>query len=266
MNTQRENDHGEYWADEGTYVTFNVKSLFNWLRGKMKFLFSLLLLFLIPLAHGQDCYSSAHNLVGYSDDLTSATGWTKTATIADTLTSVPPPRIYGVGKSFSATLTAGQFLIIYGNPNNTSLVNGGQYEFSVLAKYGNRQFIGLGLAGGATQGCSFDIQNGLAGTCTANFSSPRVEAKGDGWYKLSVIHTGIVATFPNLRLSITNQTNASTFTVLAAAGGEVVYLSSPQAQHVITGVSSIERSKYVPNAAFGITWAPAVDCTAFRPW
>lgn len=259
MNTRREDDHGEYWADvDGPVLRFGVYKLFNWLRGKMKFLFSLLFLFLIPLAHGQDCYSSAHNMVRYSDDLTNAV-WTKPATIADVQTSIAPPAILNAGTSFSATLVAGQFGIIHLG-NGPAMVNGALYEISVLAKYGTRQFIGLGLAGGSTQGCSFDIQNGAAGVCTANFSDPEIENKGDGWWRLSVTHTGVVATFPNMRPSITNQTSASAFTVLVATGGEVVYLSSPQAQRIVTGVTARERGKYVPNLALGITWAPARHC------
>lgn len=260
MNTRREEDHGEYWADEAMVLRFDVKKLFNWIRGKMKFIVSLLSLFLIPFAYGQSCYTSAHNLVGYSEDLTSATGWTKVATMADVTTTISPPIVYGVTKSFSATLTAGQSNIEYGQGPNIAMVNAVPYILSAYAKYSTRQFIGIGLAGGATRGCSYDIQNGVAGVCNAGFSTPTIASAGDGWYKLTALFTGDYATFPNARFSFTNQTNASTFTLLAATGGEVVYLSSPQIQNVVTGVSTREKSKYVPNLLFGITWAPATIC------
>lgn len=262
MNTRREEDHGEYWADtDGPVLSFDVKKLFNWIRGKMKSLLSLfVILFLTSLAYGQDCYTPAHNMAGYSEDLTSATGWVKVATMADVTTTIPPPRVYGVTKSFSATLAAGQSTIEYGAGTNISMVNAAPYILSGYAKYSTRQFIGLGLVGGATRGCSYDIQTGVAGACSAGFSTPTIASAGDGWYKLTALFTGDYATFPNARLGFTNQTNISTFTVLAATGGEVVYLSSPQIQNVVTGMSIRERSKYVPNLLLGITWAPALHC------
>lgn len=259
MNTRREEDHGEYWADEAMVLRFDVKKLFNWIRGKMKFIVSLLSLFLIPFAYGQSCYTSAHNLVGYSEDLTSATGWTKVATITDFTASVAPPIAFNVSKTFKAVLAAGQSNISYGVGSNNAVTVGSTYLLSIYAKYVDRQYIGLGTAGGGVWGCSYDIQNGVAGVCNGTHLTPTITSVGDGWYKLTNTYIGHV-TNPNARVLLTNQTNISTYTVLAATGGEIVYLSSPQVQNVVTGVSTREKSKYVPNLLFGITWAPATIC------
>jgi hypothetical protein len=265
-NTPREDERGEYWPDKGIYVTFNVKKVFNWMRGKMKFLVSLLSLFILPYAWGADCFTPAHNMVGYSEDMTSATGWTKVATITDDSATTPPPAgIFNVGKTFKAVLAAGQSNIEYGVTSNIAFVVGNSYKLSMLAKYQDRQYIGMGIGGGGTWGCSYDIQNGVAGVCNGSLTTPTITAAGGGWYKLTALYVGHV-TNPNVRFQLTNQTNVSTFTVLAATGGEIVYMSSPQVQNVTTpATSSLESSKYVPNLLFGISWAPAIDCN-IRKW
>lgn len=269
MNTENENMHGEDWSDpRGIYVSFNVKKLFNWMRGKMRIIISLLSLFILPYAWGADCFTPAHNMVGYSEDLTSATGWTKIATMADTTATSgigAPPAVFNVGKTFSAVLAAGQSHVIYGSISNVALVSGQLYQFSIYAKYLDRRYIGLGITGGGTIGCSYDLLNGVVGVCTG-LTNPTITAKGNGWYKLTALHTGSIGTYPNLRLHVTNQTDAASFTVLAATGGETFYLSSPQVQNVTTPPTDpFEVSKYVPNALFGISWAPAISCNV-RAW
>lgn len=262
METERERDRGEHWPEEGVYFKVDVKKLFNWIRGKMKFIISLFILLVAPVAFGTDCFTPAHNMVGYSEDLTSATGWTKAATITDDSGTTTPPIQFNVSKTFKAVLAAGQSNISYGSSSNISLAGTGYfYLFSVYAKYSDRQYIGFGVTGGGTSVCSYDIQNGVAGVCSGGASSPEVTSAGGGWYKLSLLFSGSLASYPRLRVLFNNQTDIVSTTALAATGGEIVYLSSPQVQNVTDPATpALEQSKYIPQALFGIAWGPARRC------
>lgn len=258
MNTDRENNHGEYWANEdGWVISFDIKWILNWIGSKMKFLFSVLLLFLTPLAQGQECFYPAHNMVGYSDLLTSATGWnTALSTITDDSGATTPPEALNVNKTFKLVALAGNSALITGATGNKYVVNSAGYILSIYAKYSNQQWIRFGTSGASTFACNYDIQNGATGSCVG-LSNPTITAVGDGWYYLTAYYSGSTAVSNafRFRVEITSSSSGSASTTV---GGETVFLSAPQAQD--NRVPNPEYKKYVATTDFYRVWGNPRRC------
>lgn len=204
-----------------------------------------------------DSFTPASNIVAYSDDMTSATGWTKTATMADYTNSAggtPPASIYNVSKSFRGTLSAGNTIFLINAARGAYVVDSTVYRISIFIKQGSGiQWVGFGVTGSGTYYCPFDIINGVVGT-PVSVSNPTITSVGNNWYKLTVEYTGNTAGMDyGIRIHLSPRTNSSggTFT---AAGGEYVYFSSPSAQPIID--SSDEYKKYIPTVTHVQTWGP----------
>ena len=258
MNTEREDNHGEYWSNEdGWVISFNIKSILNWIGSKMKFIISVLFLFLVPSVYGQECLYPAHNMVGYSDLLTSATGWnTALSTITDDTGSTTPPEALNINKTFKLVALAGNSALITGATGNKYVVNSAGYILSIYAKYSNQQWIRFGTSGASTFACNYDIQNGATGSCVG-LSNPTITSVGDGWYYLTAYYFGTTAVSTSFRYRV-EITSSSSGSAGMTVGGETVFLSAPQAQD--DRVSNPENKKYVATTDFYRVWASPRDC------
>lgn len=224
--------------------------------------FLVFLLSLTAQAQWQDCSTSASNMVSYSDDMTSASGWVKGSTTVtdDSSTTAPPSGRYGVTKTFKHVLSAGQTLDTYGQSGSSIryVRSSVGYKISAYVKYGTAQFLGFGITGGGSYSCGFDILAGTAGTCIGVYN-PKITDVGDGWRYLEVFYTGNTAVHPISRLLFQNLSSTTHSATLAATGGEILYISSPQMQPVI--YSKAEMEKYVPVSTYTRAFADSRSCT-----
>lgn len=142
MNTERENNHGEYWADEGIYMRFNMKKLWAWLV-------SLFLLSGVVQAqqfqlkyNGTDRSASfsvkqtQRNLSTYSEDF-SDVSWVKTRTTV-TANSITAPDGNLTADTISATAVTNSFLV--GKAVTGSPTIGETRRTSAYFKKGTRSF------------------------------------------------------------------------------------------------------------------------------
>lgn len=155
-NTPRENDRGEDWPDQGIYLTFNVKKLFNWVKGKMKRLIELFyvvsLFVCAPLyVFGQSQYcgynaglvakQNLSNLALYSEEFDNA-AWTKhSASHVITANSINAPD--GSATADLATLSAlsaSTARYIY-STSTITVVNGSTYRQATYLKQGTHKYI-----------------------------------------------------------------------------------------------------------------------------
>lgn len=256
MNTEREDRHGEYWPEPFT-ITFDVKRFLNWIRGKMKFLFSVLLLFLVTEAQSQSCFYPAHNMAGYSEDMTNATGWNKSSTITDDTASTTPPEVYGITKTFKGVGTAAQTNFLNGQTGNKYVVTGAGYTLSSYMKYGNFQWVKFGVTGSATWTCNFDIQNGAVGDCTG-LTTPTITSVGDGWYYVTVYYAGSTAGIANSFRLVYQYATSSSSAATAMAGTETIYITGAQAMD--DAVTLPERKKYIGTTTFYKVWGNPKRC------
>jgi hypothetical protein len=229
-----------------------------------KFLFLLAVLFATN-AVAQDCFTPAHNLLGYSDDMTSSTGWSKVATITDdTAATRPPAKIYNVNKVFKAASGASQTSLQTGAAGNLYVVNGSSYVLTIFAKYSNLQYLGVGITGsGGTYMNAFDIQNGVVGTNQFG-SNITITAAGDSWWKIKIPFTGVTAIGTSFRLRLI-PLNSNVYTdTKTTAGTEIVYYTAPQIQNYID--ASTEFDKYIPTTTFNAAWGVPRNCEFVRRW
>lgn len=228
----------------------------------LKLIVALTILLASTNSFGQECFVSAHNILGYSADMSSATGWTKVATVTDDTANTTPPEVFNAASAFKAVYAAGQSLIIYGAGGNLPyVVTGSPYRLMAYVKYSDARYLAFGVTGGASRSCAFDLQTGTAGTCSAHASitGSSITAVGNSWYRITVNYTGEAATNPNIRMLFQNLSANTAGSTLAATGGEILYISSPSAQRIYD--SSTEYYKYVPTTTFVKAWGPARLCS-----
>ena len=181
------------------------------------------------------CESQATNVVGRSNELT--IGWTTSGFTVAQNASGP----LGANTAFTLTATAGSS---YKWTYIDRLGAAGNYYFSVYAKAGTVSWIALGDGGAApSQSAYFNLATGTVGTASGRFSSPAMQAVGNGWYRCSALCTD-AGSF--ISVSIHSADNQAYN--WAAAGGETVFVSAVQVE--LTAVTS-----YIPTTNAAVTRA-----------
>lgn len=131
---------------------------------------------------GKTYHKAEENLLTYSEQLGDA-AWNKSG-----LTTTNDATISPAGTSsaelMTETATTGQHTLY----QNTGVIVGNVYTFSVYAKYSTRQFIQLIFDNSSwsnTCYANFDIQNGVLGTAGAGVTASIISV-GNGWYRCSI--------------------------------------------------------------------------------
>jgi hypothetical protein len=230
----------------------------------MKKIFLLVIILLVSTnCFGQaiTCVAPAVNLLTYSDDMTSSTGWTKTATMTDdTATTTPPEGIYNINKTFKAASGASQTTLLLGASLAAHVINNNNYKVSVYVKYSNLQYLAVGFTGSGTYLQAFDIQNGAVGTTNA-FTNGAITAVGNSWYRITFTYTGATSLSPAFRM-VFKPLNSNVYSdTKTTAGTEVVYLTAPQVQPASSRVD-----QYIPTTAAFKAWGSPVCPVQISPY
>jgi len=95
--------------------------------------------------------------------------------------------------------------------------------FTIYAKYDTHQWIGarIGATGNQFFG-SWDLQNGVVGSFTAG-AIIRMQAVGNGWYRLTLTATLTTAGTANVLVYLNNADSASALTYTGTATGSYIY-------------------------------------------
>lgn len=217
-------------------------------------------------------YLPHHNLLCYSDNITSS-AWTKNCTVTDdSATTLVPPNRYGVKYTWKITAVSSTSML-YNGGYNAHVVLGEEYRVSVYAKYSNHQWIAVGISGNATHITHFDIQNGAIGDSTAGslVLEPAIEDMGGGWYYITFIYVGNTSMSTGFRLFVTLKSGSTLADGHTPTGSEILYLSSPQIQSFGSpdytnptrdAYDDPEFEKYIGTTSYFKEWGPARPCLA----
>jgi hypothetical protein len=251
MNTDRENNHGEYWADEGIYMTFNVKKLWKWL---------LSLFLLLGVAQAQVSYcgvdvakdlvpnggvakGTLSNLFTYSEDLTNA-AWTKTRSTITANAITAPDGTLTADKVVEDGTAANDHRVQY---SFAGLTNGVRYRLSFYAKAGERTWIGtysgFSSAGNLT---NFNLTTGAVGTVSSGVRSAYSTPVGDGWYRYTMVVTS-------------NATSGITYIYLGEADNDTTYSGDSASGAYVWGASlqlETDPADYLQAVASATTLGP----------
>lgn len=283
-NTPRENDRGEDWPDQGIYLTFNVKKLFSYLRGKMKRLIELIyvvaLFVCTPLyvfSQSQYCGYNAglvakqdlSNLALYSEQFDNA-AWTKdSARHVITANSINAPD--GSATADLATLSAfGPSTSRFIYPTTAiTVVDGSTYRQATYLKQGTHKYIHFF---GQTPGTAFvdvDLDSCTAlryGSTTLSYDTTSLD---DDWcyVEFTYVQSGTTAYLSyqplgsSILLSGDGWTSAGTETYylwgasLKLASAPADYIATTSSAASLTGVcpSGYAQSPTNPSKCFSVT-------------
>lgn len=204
MNTERENEHGEYWPDPLT-ISFNVKKVWAWIVS---------LFLLVGVAQAQVAYcgvdvassfvpnggivkQTLSNMTTYSEQLDNA-AWTK-SNVTITADSISAPNgtttadtiVNTVVNSTHAAYTA-----------SVTTVASSVYRMSIYLKYGTYQYVVLRSQGPTTAYIGIDLLNGVITANGSSVLSSSIRSVGNGWYKAEFTYTvSGIADFPTVNLT-----------------------------------------------------------------
>jgi hypothetical protein len=264
MNTDRENNHGEYWADEGIYIRFNMKKVWAWLV-------SLFLLSGVCQAQfaycGVDVASqlvptggvakqTLSNVLIRSQELDVVAGYTATdITVAANNTTAPDGTLTAERLTASAGTSVKRLSSTSGTNRPLSAGPGTNYRSSIYAKAGTHNFISIGDNGDdVSRAVTVNLSNCTIGLNTNNVASS-IRSVGNGWCEINTvgIRTDVCGGCKNLSLDVymvATETSAPN-TTLVGTGTETVFSWGAQ-----QNVATTAPSDYLATTTVGLTLGP----------
>jgi hypothetical protein len=232
MNTDRENNHGEYWADEGIYMRFNMKKLWAWLvslfllsgvcQAQVAYCGVDVAKDLVP--NGGVAKGTLSNLFAYSDPA-DGTGWTNVAGVTRTSNSTIAPDGTLTADTLVATATTDGHVMGALVPNRYSATSGLSYRHIGYFKAGTSSEVVFFEAGDAvSHGFHFNLNTKVASTFT-NITNWGYEDKANGWVKLFFVYTRVNTSVAPTRIGFVNAGGSNmTGATWLAAGTETLFL------------------------------------------
>lgn len=276
MNTDREYQHGEYWADEGIYIRFNMKKLWAWLVS---------LFLLSGICYGQTyqieysgidksanlvAKTTASNMCTYSEQIDNA-AWTKTG-VTITANSVTAPDGTLTADTMTNTAVSSSH-IVYSAA--ITVVSGSTYRYSGYIKYATHPYVIFRSQAPATSYLNIDLSTGTIVSVGSTTLSYGIRPVGNGWYYVyftSVKNAGVsdYVTFNLTNSSYTQGSYLGAITESAYFWGASYQLASAPADYIVTTSAA---ATFGPQCGVGFTQSfldptrcIAVSDTRFRRW
>ena len=201
-----------------------------------------------------------HNLLHYSDDLLSGSGWVRPSTVTDDRSNVNVPyNRYGMTRCYKCVLqAAGDSRFFYSASGYAYVLNGVVYRLSILVRYTNQQWITFGVTGNSTYVTHFDIQNRVIGSTTAGsiITNPTIESDGSNWSYITVRYLGTTSINASVRLVVQAANSGTLASYPTPVGGETIHVSSPQVQRYVS--DSAEYKNYIGTTDYVPKFGPAL--------
>jgi hypothetical protein len=254
MNTERENNHGEYWADEGIYIRFNMKKVWAWLVS----LFLLSGVCQAQVAYcGVDVASqfvptggvakqTLSNLLTYSEQFDNA-AWTK-SNLTVTANSIAAPDGTTTADTIVNTVTNATHAI---NSASVTTVASSVYRISVYLKYGTYQYVVVRSQAPATAFVGVDMLNGIIAVNGSSTLSSRIRNVGNGWYEVDFTYAASgIADFVTINLTPSTYDASTSYIGTTAqnvyAWGASIQLASAPADYLQAVASTTSLGPLCP--------------------
>jgi hypothetical protein len=226
MNTQREDNHGEYWADEGIYLRFNMKKVWAWLvslfllsgvcQAQVAYCGVDVASDLVP--YGGVAKQTLSNGCTYSEQADHA-NWTKTNMTVSANSAVAPD-----GTTTADTLTNTAINATHSNySTGITVVAGSVYRQSIYIKYLNHAYFQLRSQSPGTALVNILLSSSSASIASIGAStlSASVRTVGNGWYKVEFTYTKGAGVTDYVTYHLTNSSYATSW---ASNGTEAMYI------------------------------------------
>ncbi len=263
MNTDREENHGEYWPSPFA-ITFNVKKVWAWLVS---------LFLLAGVANAQVAYcgvdvakdfvpyggvakGTLSNILIRSEELATAAGYTATNLTVTADNAVAPDGATTAEKLTASAGASGKRLTSTSGTNRPLSAGAGTYyRSSIYAKAGTHNFISFGDNGDdVSRGVTVDLSNCTIGLNTNNTASS-IRSVGNGWCEIDTvgIRTDVCGGCKNLALDLYMVTSATSAmgSSLTAAGTETVFVWGAQ-----MNVATTAPPDYLTTTTVALTLGP----------